>query len=328
MPEFIRRRWVYHVASWVLIIVLVVFTDPDLPSGPRSLLELVRNAVKIFLPMICCVYAAFYAKRRFLLPRQYGRFFLVYLITVIGCTYLYELIYVILDQQYMSFYANAQNMIFVFLIAMGFQSLKHNLIDQYQLEKLRARNSEIELVALRFQLNPHFLFNTLNNIYGLNQLDARRGSQAILQLSEVMRYHLSFTKKEHLLLTEELELLTAYIELERLRLGPNFSFTFTQNIECHGIMVAPLILLPFVENAFKHGTHPTKPCFVTISLILRDRTLTYRVHNSIIPHRHTVKTNFGLQNSRDRLALLYPDRHELNIEATPATYRVRLSLQL
>ena len=199
-------------------------------------------------------------------------------------------------------------------------------------EKLTA-----ELALLKAQLNPHFFFNTLNNIYALTQLDGERARAAILRLSRLMRYVLYESPAAQVRLSQEVSFLRDYIELMRLRL--------TASVQVRVVMpdplpfdplLAPLLFQPFVENAFKHGVSATAPSFISIELRQPTaRTVELRVRNTRFAARPAAPAaaepgGIGLANTRRRLALLYPAAHELTVaETTPENeYAVCLTLHL
>jgi LytS/YehU family sensor histidine kinase len=223
---------------------------------------------------------------------------------------------------------NITNFIFIQVFAVGLQYFKRGIINQYQLQEFRAKTAMAELQALKAQINPHFLFNTLNNIYGMNQINPEKGSEMIMELSDVMRYHLEFSKVGKVKLEDEIQLLQSYIKLEQLRLRETCDVQVDFEDADESLMISPLLFIPFVENAFKHGTHPTKDCFVHIKLTTTPSTLSLTIKNSLIANRKVVKTNIGLQNTTRRLELLFPEKHKLNISKTEVHHLVELSIEL
>ncbi|MPR37353.1 sensor histidine kinase [Salmonirosea aquatica] len=188
---------------------------------------------------------------------------------------------------------------------------------------------------LRSQINPHFLFNALNTIYGTAiQEKAERTSEGIEKLGDMMRFMLQENMQEKIPLVREVEYLTNYVSLQKLRTDPNPSIRVQVEIQppLHPVQIAPMLLIPFVENAFKHGISFREPSHIVISLEVREGTLDFDVHNS----RHTRQgsdpekdhSGIGLPNVRQRLQLLYPGRHELMIRETAREFFVHLTLRL
>lgn len=328
MLNFLQRRWVYHTLIWVAGAVLTseVTIAPDniLAGLSEALLEILIY----FPPLIICVYTVFYFKKRLLDEQRYFIFAVLLLLTVALGVGFYQLEYYLLGTHSNYLRQDVQNLFFIALMAIGLQHFKRDILDQYRLKELQARNTEIELAALKTQLNPHFLFNSLNNIYGVVQEDAPRGSEMIIGLADVMRYYLRSSSRESISLEEEVQLIRSYTELEALRLNDNCQLSSDLQLEGKRGEIAPLLLLPFIENAFKHGTHPVRPCFISIGLSIVQNEINFTVSNSIISNSKTIKTNIGLVNTRKRLELIYPNQHQLEINENETTYTVTLTIPL
>ncbi|WBO84874.1 sensor histidine kinase [Hymenobacter yonginensis] len=191
-----------------------------------------------------------------------------------------------------------------------------------------------ELSWLKAQINPHFFFNTLNNIYSLTLLDGSQAREAIHRLSRMMRYVLYENQNATTTLSQEVQFVRDYLDLMQLRLTDNVTVEFTLPQPLHEVAIAPMLLLTFIENAFKHGVSTEAPSRIRIALRQPTaHTLEVLVENSVFVDRPVAldeNSGIGLTNTRRRLALLYPDRHTLTItELTPAhEYRVHLSLEV
>jgi LytS/YehU family sensor histidine kinase len=188
---------------------------------------------------------------------------------------------------------------------------------------------------LRSQINPHFLFNALNTIYGTAiQEGAERTSEGIEKLGDMMRFMLQENLQEKISLTREIEYLNNYIALQKLRTDPNPIVKIEAQIEQHvgTAQISPMLLIPFVENAFKHGISFREPSHIKINFETKDKTLYFDVYNS----KHVKQENdpekdksgIGLNNVKQRLELLYPGKHELIIRETGKEFFVHLTLQL
>ena len=289
----------------------------------------IRTMLTVLLPMIGAVYAVFALKARFFPDRRYGWFVGTALGTVLGFALLsYGLeIHLLGARLTSSFAQTALNLTSISALALGLQYAKRGIVGQYQLQELRARNAEIELRALQTQLNPHFLFNTLNNICGINQLDSNRGTDMLMELADVLRFHLRFSENDRIALRDELDLIRAYLALEQLRLTDRFTLTLELPDPPPALRLPPLLLFPFVENALKHGTLARADCFVRIALRYDGTTLDFTVENSVLPNHRTVRTGIGQRNTRRRLELTYPDRHTLELTPGPDVYRAHLTLR-
>lgn len=174
-----------------------------------------------------------------------------------------------------------------------------------------AARTKAELKNLRYQINPHFLLNTLNNIYALTAIDQTRAQDAIQQLSKLLS-HLLYDQEEIVNLDNEVRFLENYTNLMRLRLPPSVEVTFTYEPPEQPIMVVPLLVVSLVENAFKHGISPTLPSFIRIHIFTIGKKVVYNIENS--NHPKTEKDHsghgIGLQQVQHRLDLSYPDRYE------------------
>ena len=186
---------------------------------------------------------------------------------------------------------------------------------------------------LRSQINPHFLFNALNTIYGTAiQENASRTSEGIEKLGDMMRFMLQENMKEKISLTREIEYLNNYISLQRLRTDTHPNITIQTSIEekVHLLHIAPMLLIPFVENAFKHGISFREPSHIKVTLEVRNNTLYFDVFNSkhskVDKDPEKDKSGIGLENVKQRLQLLYPDKHDLIIRETGKEFYVHLTI--
>ncbi|SEJ61315.1 Histidine kinase [Dyadobacter koreensis] len=203
---------------------------------------------------------------------------------------------------------------------------------------LERDNLALELDFLKSQINPHFLFNTLNSIYTRTVDIDEQASDLVLKLSDLMRYSLYGVNEEKVPLTEELEYIRNYLELEKYRHPNNLvDISFAMDGEASGLKIAPLLLISFVENAFKHGVNLSrKSSYVYVSAVIEEDVLYFTVQNSL-PDRvksftvgAAVKKSggIGLVNTRKRLNLLYSDRHDLNVRHTDDEYEVMIGIRL
>ncbi|MEM1216402.1 MAG: histidine kinase [Bacteroidota bacterium] len=213
------------------------------------------------------------------------------------------------------------------VVLMAWQYLQKQRENAQLNEQKRAN----ELQALQNQMNPHFLFNTLNNLYALAVKKSERVPEVIAKLSEILDYMLYRCRERFVPLAKEIELINNYLELERIRYGQRVDINFQHQTEA-GARIAPLLLLHFVENAFKHGVSQALATS-TINIHLRttaEQTLLFRIENSIPPHRspqQSTRTGIGLDNIKRQLKLLYPDQFQLDIQRTPDHFTVHLNLR-
>ena len=197
-------------------------------------------------------------------------------------------------------------------------------------QQLRIEKQAAELNYLRSQTNPHFLFNTLNNIYSLARDKSDLAPESILRLSKILRFMLYETGGDYIAIEQEMKIINDYIALEKLRYDDSLRVNFNHDIEDMKQALPPLLLIPLVENAFKHGVSETRHLpFVTIHLSLRNRQLAFVVKNSAeaFAGEGRVKENIGLANLRRQLELLYKE-HELSVQQGESMFTATLKINL
>ena len=195
-------------------------------------------------------------------------------------------------------------------------------------EKLIKAKAEAELKLLKGQLHPHFLFNTLNNIYSLALQKSDLTADSILKLTELLDYLVYWANKEKVALSKEVELLKSYLDLEKLRYGEKLQLNAEFSEIGNNLKVSPLILLPFVENCFKHGGISANGVFwINLKLKVYDKKFVFNIENSKKKKKDKTKTGgVGLENIQQRLVLIYPDKHQLEIDDNDEFFSVRLEI--
>lgn len=200
--------------------------------------------------------------------------------------------------------------------------------------QLSLGNTSANLQFLRSQINPHFLFNALNTIYGTAlQENAERTSEAVQRLGDMMRFMLEENQQDRISLDKEMAYLTNYIDLQKLRtsVSPDIDISFTNNTKQCNHHIAPMLLIPFVENAFKHGISLKEKSWIRINISCDTETIYFDVYNSVHPRSVTDpeknRSGIGLENVKQRLSLIYPHQHELHIRSTSTEYFVHLTLK-
>ena len=217
---------------------------------------------------------------------------------------------------------------------MALISVAHFLLQKIDADKREKKllNEKLhsELRFLKSQTNPHFLFNTLNNIYALSRKNKPETSIAILKLSDILRYMLYECSQDYVSISSEIKIIKDYIELEKLRYTSRLTVKESYEIDNEHKMISPLLLLPLVENAFKHGVSNTRrKSMVDISLTLHNEILNFRVNNSA-DNEEMEKENsgIGMNNIRRQLELIYPHKHELSTVHENDHFSAHLKIQL
>jgi len=200
---------------------------------------------------------------------------------------------------------------------------------------LQRQNLTSELKYLKTQINPHFFFNTLNSLYALTLKKSDKAPEIVLKLSDMMRYMLYESNERMLSLSQEINYIENYLELEKLRHDDHFKMELEITGDPAGHKIAPLLFIPFLENSFKHGIdHQLKSGYVNINLDIQEKSLHLKVANSLpdqeIPNAPKEKKvgGIGLTNVRRRLNILYPQRHKLEISQSNEEFLVTLDLQI
>ncbi len=206
--------------------------------------------------------------------------------------------------------------------------LYRSLSDEQQMEALRRRNLQAEMDYLKYQINPHFFMNTLNNIHALIEIDTSRAQSAVIDLSRMMRHILYDSGTQSIPLHREVEFIQNYIDLMRLRYDSSVDIRFDYPARLpQKPVIPPLMLVVFVENAFKHGVSYTRPSFIHIKLSYRDGMLTVSVKNSRHGCGSLAGGGIGLENVRKRLELIYERGYTLRVdESKPDVYSVLLKI--
>ena len=217
----------------------------------------------------------------------------------------------------------------------GFLVMLHYVKQWYMKEQrnlqLQKENTASQLKLLTAQVHPHFLFNTLNNIYSQTQTESPKGSRMIMELSDMLRYILAEGRKPLVPLQEELSMIQDYINLEKIRYGNQLDLHISIPTDTGHLQIAPLLLLPFIENCFKHGASKflTAP-WINLKIEINGRQLTLKLMNGKDPNQQDrqPKSGLGINNVRKRLALLYPNKHELQISNETDVFVVNLRIEL
>jgi two-component system, LytTR family, sensor kinase len=196
-----------------------------------------------------------------------------------------------------------------------------------KLREIEKEKFTAEMGLLKAQINPHFFFNTLNSLYSLSLAQSDKSAAVVLRLSDLMRYMLYEASAHTVLLKDEITYLENYIGIEQMRYVERLDLSFQYSGDIGGKWISPLLLLPFVENAFKHGIEDSSG-WITIDLKVVGETLYMKVENSFVMPSKPKKPGLGLVNAKKRLELAYPGKHELQIRQNDDIYSVALTLQL
>jgi len=228
---------------------------------------------------------------------------------------------------YLSIYFVVFVVISISLIINNFKSVSKNEELKTKFLSAQLQLKEQELNFLKMQIHPHFLFNSLNTIYGYALQNKNEAPDMILKLSNLLDYILYQVKRPKVLLQNEINHLKDYISLEKMRFHDSLIVDFIDNTKSKNIETAPMLLIPFVENSFKHGAIINKKLTVSIFIDLKDDELTFIVVNSK-KENIEVSKGIGLENIQKRLHLLYPEAHSLTLENENSSFKITLKLKI
>lgn len=336
-----NRYKIYHLLFWL---VYIAFWSFLLPSGISWKRDVLNATIFIFFHMMVSYFNNYLLIEWFLFRRKYVTYFLsLSLAILLVCfplavaTYRYiplsdESIAYIWSIQF--FVYNFLIIIFTVLLTSSIKLFRNWYLKEQANKELQKLNVENELKFLKSQINPHFLFNNLNNLYALTLKQSDLAPDAVLKLSNILRFGLYESQKQKVAIDDDIQFVRDYIELEKLRLGERTDITLEVEGNTFGKMIEPFLFINFIENAFKHGANPTLgKSFIHIRYVLDDvhKRLIFSVSNNkpmSLNNLDKAKVGgIGLKNVQTRLNILYPSRHTLNIVEDKDHYSVTLTLQ-
>jgi two-component system, LytTR family, sensor kinase len=220
--------------------------------------------------------------------------------------------------------------VLVFAIGLAVSSIQEWIRSEDTKKEMEHEKLNTELSLLKSQINPHFFFNTLNNIYSLAIIKSDETAASILKLSAIMRYVLTETDQQLVPLSNETEFLQNYINLQSVRLTDKVKLNIDLGTEVNNLQIAPLLLIAFVENAFKYGVSTVEESAISISLKAEANKVIFFVQNHIVhaAGKNSINTGIGIVNVKRRLQLLYPEKHTLQIDDRNGVYSVNLEILL
>jgi sensor histidine kinase YesM len=337
-PKF-RVAW--HILFWSMAVVFMILFFGH--QQKEYLYTFYFVGILLPITMLTTYLLIYYLVPRFLMQRHYLRFAAWSFSTILLSFYLGTMaIFMMLfffmfgdgpqmDPTTVDIYFLAVGMYFVVLAAVAIKLFKLWYEKQKTERILEKGKLEAELNMLKSQIHPHFLFNTLNNIYSLALQKSDAAPEMLVKLSDILHYILYECNAPFVTLEKEITLLINYMELERIRYGKRLELLWSVPERIPDIQLAPMILLPFVENAFKHGASKTRDrATISITLFTEGKTLTFQVQNN----KPAIKTDppgnhkhgLGLKNVRQRLEIIYKDRFQLEIDDSGDQFKIGLMI--
>lgn len=348
--DYIKDRvWLSHTLFWLFLLLI---QSIDVESKYSQQGQLLRNFIMLFPKMLAAYTLIYYQIPKLLYKKKYFLFVIsiiisCYIFTVIAriiIVYIIEgflrerpfeqepILEIIMDvkalynKSYLWIYLPASIMLIIKLIKDTFERKKH--VEQLEKEKFSA-----ELSYFKAQIHPHFLFNTLNNLYALTVQKSNKASDTVLKLSEMLDYMLYQCNDERVSVEKEIQLIQNYLDLEQLRYGDRLDLVFKHKIDNKHSKIAPLILISLIENAFKHGVSGSidKPR-IKIDVSVEKDQLRFSIFNTKHKIAQDDKTKFkqgiGINNTKKQLKLLYPKKHQIEIIEEDVSFQVTLNVDL
>ncbi len=336
--DFFSKRIVYHSVLWALHII--IFTSIQSAGSNNPGFWLSNELIRAIFYAIGVYFNILYLIPNYLSQKKFGTYFALLFISVFIITPL-QIFFLVLKSEsfpeYQKYILDNQLIIylgtFIFIGATTIMKIVSDWVrHQRERKELETQTMQSELRFLKSQINPHFLFNTLNNLYALTLKKSDKAPEIVIKLSEMMRYMLYECNEKRVPLYKEINYLKNYMDLERLRQAKNVDIAFEVAGPVSNQQIAPLLFIPFIENSFKHGlSNHLDQGFVNISLSVEPERIHLYIENSkpSLPNQfHKRSGGIGLVNVRRRLDLLYPERYELDIEDSPTIYGVNLEIEL
>jgi two-component system, LytTR family, sensor histidine kinase AlgZ len=335
-----RYRLWRHMAFWTAHVFFfsLLWYNTNIRDYAQNLFT---TALWIPVRMLYCYPLIYWVLPKYLLTEKYRRFgFIVLLWALAGwfVNYLFRAYFFIPFQQqlqFKNFNTDPWNSfsLLASLVVSGAACIivlfRHGMQKQQQLLRVEKEKVTAELQLLKAQVHPHFLFNTLNNIYSFSLEASPKTPSLILKLSTLLNYVLYDCKSDQVLLEKEISTMKDYIDLEKVRYGNKLDISVNIQGDIKDKYIAPLLLLPFLENAFKHGTSEQleKP-WLSMDLSVKQNILRCKILNSKNESVTLSENGIGINNVKRRLALLYADRHELTTDIEPDFFVVSLIIKL
>ncbi len=329
LVRILTSRFANHMYFWIVFFLLLF-----LSSGVKeeSITVRIVSSLEYIAFLIWPVYIHFFILDRLFYKKKYALYALFVITILFGWGYLLDRFFYQRHMEKSSFVSAIVMILFMILISTSFKVLADSVKQRFLLQQIEAKQVQTELRLLKAQINPHFLFNTLNNLFGMARKQHPQTADGIAGLSHLMRYMIYESNVEFISLEKEIQQIERLMELQKLRFtkDDDIDIDFATEGEPANVQIPPMLLIPFVENAFKHGISLASPSFVRIHLNVDVDKLEFLVINS----KHSKSENkeeeglgIGLKNVSRRLELLYPGRHELAISDGEKVFEVRLVLR-
>lgn len=342
VARIINNRWFQHISYWVVFVLFFAFAwgTHDNNYLKTISVELINLPIRMALVYV----VIYYLFPGFLFKGKIWPFIILFLSTMLLASILQRINdnLIIVDTFFpewtkeptlniVQLVRGAVNISSVLAIPMTVKIMEYLSTIKQREQTLAKDKLEAELVFLKNQVQPHFLFNTLNSLYSLILKKSDRSLEVLLKLSELLRYMLYETNIPQVELQKEIDCVKSYIELEKIRYGNRVDISLNTWGETSGYTIAPMLIIPFLENSFKHSTRGFNgQAWITIEISCNNDMMTLKVENSIpeVKTQSPAASGIGLNNVQRRLNLLYNDNYDLKINSSDDAYLVVLKLKI
>jgi LytS/YehU family sensor histidine kinase len=333
-PHSFQNKW-YHLLFWVIaggVWLYLRYQDYEnmLQASLVTAIKVADLALVIYLVNLVLVPAFLYRKK-------YALFTVFFVGIVAVCSFIKLLLVNEALQKSLAainiktaIYNNFVTQFFLVLASIGLKSAFDYIRLQKRLAEVAKEKAEAELNFLKAQINPHFLFNSLNAVYFLIDKKNVHAREALHKFSEMLRYQLYECGDKRIPIEKEIDFLKDYVDLQQLRMNENIAVQFNCNEDVRQFSIEPLLLIPFVENSFKHlSHHGQQKNEVQIRLARENGSMKFSVYNTTEPKQDVTKSGgIGLANVQKRLALLYPNKHRLEVKESDGWFGIELNLSI
>ena len=339
---------------WLFMIIfpLVLILDPS--NASKTSVNM-NNLAAYYFPLMSTLFI-FFLNQKYLVPffifkKRYALYFAGNAVLVFAALFLREVMFFFTERmpnegvrEFFNLYCFSflkghfglgTVLVFVILVSLVcllcvvYHLMVRQIVRAFVLREQKRSELQYELDFLKNQLSPHFLFNTLNNISALIQIDSKRAESSMNKLSQLLRMMLYQVKDKYIALQEEVDILQKYADLEKLRLDESYDFVFDVQLENPNLMIEPLLMMPLMENAMKHCVNPNGKSFAHVSIVQKGDVLHFHSENSNFPRKSSRKTSgLGLATFEKRLNLIYLGAHEYSVRIADDVYVSDLILHL
>lgn len=321
-------KWVYHLTFWCIITLIVFLIVRPLFPDTTPILSFLFS-INLVAMITVPVYIHFYLLGILFVRKRYTVYSLSVIIIIVAFSYFYYIYFFQVYEVKNNYFQWFADISFVLIITTAIKLIKDGFTQKIMMQEIASRQLRMELDLLKSQINPHFLFNTLNSLFSMAlEKNDTALAKSLSNLSNLMRYSIYDIKENTVPLAKEVDQIQRFIELQKLRFDEkdDIHIAFNTSGNLNNINIQPMLLFPFIENAFKHGISVFQYSNIEINLSAEINGLDFSVTNTIHRSENPGSSRIGLVNVKRRLELLYPAEHTLRIEDDGSRYSIQLRI--